>query len=275
MSVLAISETLGSLGNDIGRRVAEALGWEFANREIIAKAAERFGEGVMDLTHVTEERPTLWERFTDTQRRYVTYVKAVVLEMAARDRIVLSGRAATILLDGIAHVLKVRITAPESVRAERVQREQSLAPEAALDWVRHHDRERAARVRFLYHVDWDDPMLYDLYLNTERVTVDRGVRLLLELLAAPEYQPTEASRQALVDRSLAAQAAAELLHRLDARIAQLDVTCTDGRVRLTGFVRDEDEWRRAQEVVAAIPGVRGVDNEIVALPVPRGAMAGL
>ena len=40
MSIVAISETMGSLGNEIGRRLADSLGWGFADREIIAKAAE-------------------------------------------------------------------------------------------------------------------------------------------------------------------------------------------------------------------------------------------
>ena len=44
MSIVAISETAGSLGNEIGRRLAERLGYRFADREIIAKASERFGE---------------------------------------------------------------------------------------------------------------------------------------------------------------------------------------------------------------------------------------
>src|SRR4029434_4701424 len=44
MSIVAISETAGSLGNEIGRRLAERLNYRFADREIIAKTAERFGE---------------------------------------------------------------------------------------------------------------------------------------------------------------------------------------------------------------------------------------
>ena len=67
MSIVAISPTTGSLGDEIGREVARALGYEFADREIIEKAAARFGEGVMELAHATEEKPTLWERFIDTE----------------------------------------------------------------------------------------------------------------------------------------------------------------------------------------------------------------
>ncbi len=70
MSIVAISETAGSLGNEIGRRLAERLGYRFADREIIAKASEGVGENVTDLRHGVEEKPTLWERFTDTQHRY-------------------------------------------------------------------------------------------------------------------------------------------------------------------------------------------------------------
>ena len=70
MSIVAISETLGSLGNEIGRRLAESLGWGFADREIIAKAAERFGVDLAQVRHNAEEKPSLWERFTDGHRRF-------------------------------------------------------------------------------------------------------------------------------------------------------------------------------------------------------------
>jgi hypothetical protein len=54
-----MSQVLGSLGDDIGRKLAEALRYRFADREVIAVAAERFGEGMLDLIHVTEEKPSL------------------------------------------------------------------------------------------------------------------------------------------------------------------------------------------------------------------------
>jgi Cytidylate kinase-like family len=49
MSIVAISETAGSMGIEIGRKLAESLGWEFADREILSKASEQFGENVTDL----------------------------------------------------------------------------------------------------------------------------------------------------------------------------------------------------------------------------------
>jgi len=269
MSVVAVSETIGSLGNEIGRRVAQARGYEFADREIIAKAAERFHEGIGELTHVTEEKPTLWERFTDTQHRYMTYVEAIVYEMAARDNVVLAGRASTILLRGVNHALRVRISAPEEVRAERIHHEQGLTQDAALDWVRQSDHERASRVKFLYHVDWDDPLLYDLVLNSERLTSARGARLVDEALEEERFRPTEASRRQLLDLSLTAQAKGALLANPLTRPHQIFVSCKDGHVALSGIVRVEEARTVAEELVRGIAGASGVLNEVVVVRTGR------
>ena len=266
MSIVAISETAGSLGREIGRTVAAALGHEFADREIISKAAERFGEGVLELTHATEEKPTLWERFTETQGRYMAYVEAILLEMAARDNVVLVGRASTIILGRIPQALRVRISAPEGARAQRIHQELGLTPEAALDYVRRSDRERAARERFLYHVDWDDPLSYDLVLNTERLSVDGGARLIRDALQEARFETTVTARKTTRDLSVIAQAKAALLANPLTRLQQIFVSSTDGYLALSGTVRTEQERRAAQEAVASIPGVTGVLNDIVALP---------
>ena len=146
MSIVAISPTLGSLGDEIGREVARARGYEFADREIIEKASARFGEGVMELAHATEEKPTLWERFVDTSRRYMTYVEAIVLEMAARDNVVLAGRGAAFLLGTTRHVLRVRVTAPERVRATRIVRAARPRPRGG-GGTGSPERQRARRAR--------------------------------------------------------------------------------------------------------------------------------
>jgi cytidylate kinase len=264
MSIVAISETAGSLGIEIGRKLADGLGWEFADREIIAKASEQFGEDVMDLRHSVEEKPTLWERFSDSQHRYKVYVEAIMLEMAARDNVVLAGRSSTIVLRQVPHVVRVRATAPERRRAERLQHELGLTHEAGLDYVRHSDRERAARVKFLYQVDVDDPLLYDLVLNTDRLAVDKGAALIRETLRDERFQSIEPARKQVVDLSLAALARAALMaHSQVAR--SLSVTCKDGHVSLMGGVRDDEARTVAADVVGRIPGVVSVINEIVVM----------
>ena len=233
MSIVAMSETVGSRGTEIGRTLAGALGWEFADREIITKAAESFGEGVSELKHAIEEKPTLWDRFRQSQQRYATYVEATVLEMAARDNVVLVGRASTVILRDVRHALRARVIAAESVRAHRMEQQLGMTPQGALDYIRHADQDLAARVRYLYHLDWNEPSLYDVVLNTDRLSVARAVAVLREMLEDEHFSSTDVSRQELHDRSLGALARAAVLSHPSTRSARIVVTAARGEVQLT------------------------------------------
>jgi cytidylate kinase len=270
MSVVAISETFGSQGTDIGREVSRALGWEFADREIIAKAAERYGESVMDLHHVSEEKPTLWERFSDSTRHYVSCIEATILELAARGDAVLVGHGAAIMLRDISHVLRVRVTAPEAPRAARARHVQGLATDqAALEFVREADRERAARMKFLYHVDVDDPLLYDVIIDTDRMTVTDGVRVVRAALEAACVQPSAKSLSLARDRSVAAQTKARLLVDPTTRGLRLSVTAADGRLTVSGMVESDELRDKALAVAGGIAGVEAVTDDITVVQIPR------
>jgi cytidylate kinase len=266
MSIVAISETAGSLGNEIGRRLAERLGYRFADREIIAKASERFGENVTDLRHAAEEKPTLWERLTDTQHRYKLFVEAIILEMAAGDNVVLAGLASAIVLRPVSHALRVRANAPERIRADRVEQQQGLTREAALDHVRQTDHERAARVKFLYNVSVDDPFLYDVVVNTERLTADEGARLLQEAAQQPRFQTSADSQRQIIDLGIVAGAKAAFRASPMIDPGEVFVSANGGYVSLSGAVDGEEGRQLAQEMVEKIPGVTGVLNEIIAIP---------
>ena len=263
MGVLALSSTLGSLGDEIGRELSRLLGYDFADREIIAKTAEDFGGSPIELDHVTEEAPTLWERFAHTKRRYLTSVAAVLFQMAAGDNVVLSGRGSTILLTGIPHVLRVRISSPEDIRARRVADRQGSGHESALHFVRARDRERALRIKFLYQVDWDAPMLYDLVLNSAWLSTDEGVRILEQVLRQPRYTATPESRQKALDLSIVARVQVGLAAHPVTRGITSSVTCENGHVVIvTGPVPTDAQWTSAESIVLRIPGVTGVQNQI-------------
>jgi cytidylate kinase len=263
MSIVAISDTLGSRGDAMGRELARRLGWEFVDREVITKSAEQFGEAVGDLHEVTEARPTLWERFTDSKRRYLLYVEATVFEMAARDRVVIVGHGATIMLREIRHALRVRVSAPERERVERVRQEHGFTVNAALDAVRDSDGERAARMRYLYHVDMDDAFLYDLTINSERVDIDEGVRIMAEALTLHRVQSTDASWAEANDRVATALARARLAADPRTRSQRLTVETHDRRLTLRGFADSEGHKHAALQIVRGVPHVIDIADETV------------
>ena len=178
------------------------------------------------------------------------------------------------MLRQVPHVVRVRTTAPERTRAQRLEHQLGLTHEAALDYVRHSDRERAARVKFLYQIDVDDPLLYDLVLNTERLTVGTGAALIRETLRDERFQSIETGRKAVVDLSLAALARAALMAHPQVEARNVFAMCKDGHVSLTGSVREDEERTMAADVVGRIPGVVSVLNEIVVMRPTRTTIGG-
>jgi hypothetical protein len=167
MSIVAISETTGSQGDEIGRELARALGYAFADREIIMKAAER--------------------------------------------------------------------------------------------------------MKFLYHVDWNDPLLYDLVLNTERLSVAEGARLMREALQSASVQPTERSLAQARDLSLAAQARARLVMEPSTRHLRLSIAVTGGQLTVSGGVESPALRDTVVKLLGAPPGVAVVTDEITVVAPPTFA----
>ena len=258
MSVIAVSENMGSLGIEIGRTVASCIGYEFAERDIISKAADRFRADVAQLSHAVEERPSVVDRLNAAQRRFAQYIEATIHEMAARDDVVLVGLASTIILSGMPHTLRVRVTAPEARRAQRVAQTQGLDPTAALDRVRHSDQERGSRVRFLYHVDLDGPLLYDLVINTDQLDAEEGARLVQQALLHPRFRSTEVSRSVMKDLSLVAQARAVLAADPVTRNRSISVGCADGVVSLGERVEEWSVRSAAEQALTRVPGIREI-----------------
>jgi len=123
-------------------------------------------------------------------------------------------------------------------------------------------------------VDWEDPLLYDLVLNTDRIDVKEGARLIQDTLRNERFQPTPESRAELRDLSLAAQAKAALVAQPHTRPLHLVVTVRHGRLVMSGTVDREDLRNAAEEIVAKVPGVTEVLNDI-AVVVPPRARAGV
>src|SRR6185436_10048057 len=200
--------------------------------------------------------------FRRPRLRYRTYLEAAVLEAAAKDRVVLVGRWSTIFLRGIGHALRVRVCAPPATRAQRVMDRHRIGSAEALQRIAAYDDGVRARMRQMFDVDWTDPLLYDLVINTETIGVMTAVEQMLALVSSPEFQPTVTSRQLLADRTLAARVRAILKATPATSQVDVDVQATDGHVRLAGLVGSEAERESVLVVAREVPGVRQVSSDV-------------
>lgn len=119
------------------------------------------------------------EQRTEKASDYRELVHQVIREYAEIGDVVIVGRGAQVLLRDFPGVLRVRICASEGVRIHRIMERLKVDAEEAERQVRQSDRERARYLKHYYGVDGQDPTLYDLMLNTDRLTLDKATELVI------------------------------------------------------------------------------------------------
>jgi cytidylate kinase len=266
MAIVTIAHETGSGGPEIGLELAKRLGWRYVDRDMLSEAALRYGVVEDRLTELDEKKPSLFERFDVETRQYITVLQSALLDAAEQDNVVINSRGGQMLLRGISHVLRVFVIAPFELRVKRVMRkmagqaQEGVDVRTTLEMVRHSDQEKHGRIRYLYDVDWDDSSLYDLVLNTEKLTVDAGVEAISGLVRS--LTTSAESRQQVRDRALASRVRAALAAHPDTRKYRVTVESDRGVIRLEGTAALE----RATEVARTVPGVVDVKSQLLEVP---------
>jgi cytidylate kinase len=191
-SVVCISQTTGSGGEEVGRAVARSLGYRYVDEEIVASAAARQGldpEVVADaerhksfLTRWLDElrdSPGLDvhsgygvlayadESATETRPEALrTLIRDAVRDAADAGRAVIVSHAASIALAGRDGLLRVLVTASPEIRARRLA-EGPLDLDEATKAIGKADAARADYLARFYDVDRETPTHYDLVVSTD------------------------------------------------------------------------------------------------------------
>jgi cytidylate kinase len=268
MAIVCISHEMGAGGPEIGQALAQRLGYRYIDQELISEAAHRYGLLEEKLSHLDESKPSLLERFDAETRRYITVIQTALYEFAEADNVVLMGRGGQWLLRGIPHVLRVRVMAPFELRVKRLgkklsgQMGEQTNPRTVTDMVRRDDTEKVGRARYLYEVDLRDPALYDIVVNTEKVSADGAVEVIAGLARRPELATTPAAAQLVADRSLASRVQVALATHPETRKYRITVEARGGIVTLEGTAALEE----ATEVARSVDGVREVKTQQVEIP---------
>lgn len=268
MPILTVAHMTGSGGHEVGVAVAAELGYRYVDREMISQAALKYGVVEDKLTQVDETKPSLLERFDVETRQFIAIIQSGLLDVAEEDNVVINSRGGQILLRGIPHVLRARVIAPFDLRVKRLMEKmagkmgESVDFRTTAEMVRRSDQEKFGRIRYLYDLDWGDPALYDVVLNTERLTMEAAVDTLVRLLRRPEVAATPASHQTVRDRGLASRVRAALAGHPETRKYRITVEAEGGVVRLEGTAALE----RADQIARTVPGVVDVKGQLLEVP---------
>lgn len=267
MAIVTISHEMGAGGSEIGPMLAERLRYRYVDQDMISQAAHKYGVDEAKLTPLDETKPSLFEWFEADTRQFITILQSALLDVAEGDNVVIMGRGGQVLLRGVPHVLRVRVMAPFDMRVKRIikdfgKRGETVDARTTAKMVRENDHQKFGRMRYLYDVDWADPALYDLVINTEKLSVEAGVDLVVGLLRRSELAATEASLQAVRDRALASRVRAALAAHPETRKYRINVEADRGVIQLEGTAALE----KGTEVARTIAGVVDVKTQLLEPP---------
>jgi hypothetical protein len=181
------------------------------------------------LARAIHDAPAILERFTYGKERYVSYFRAALLKHVEHDKVVYHGLAGHFFLQGIPHVLKVRVLADLEDRVAEEMRRENISAEEARNILKKDDDERRRWSLHLYGVDTWDPSLYDLVLRLETLTVDDAVDIIQYAVKLPCFQTTPQSQELLDNLAMAARVQAALMEEFPSAL----VTATGGEVSVS------------------------------------------
>ena len=204
---VALSQVDGSGAESIGRDVAQQLGFGYLNEAIVAEAARIRGVDPAMISDA-EQRRSLFSRLAEMALRaapdmssppklyafdetdmMLWDIRDAVRDAADRGNVVLVAHAACYACADRSDVLRVWVTAPPSTRASRLASALGLSDKEAAKSVRQSDAARASYLKKVYDIGEESDTDYDVVINTERLTTDAAVGLIVGLVRAPVPGP--------------------------------------------------------------------------------------
>ncbi len=189
-------------GTRVGHLVAERLGFQYVDEEIIARAAAKGGISPDDVADEERRKSVLSRLLQEIGRGAAiesyglagpaglpaqgpapdairSVIQVAIEETAGRGDVVIVAHAASRALAGTPDVLRVLVTASPDARARRVSEAGGLELKEAEKTIKQADAARADYLRRFYDVQAELPTHYDLVVNTDVLSVEQAADLIV------------------------------------------------------------------------------------------------
>ena len=197
-TIITISRQFGSGGRDIGKKLADALGIKYYDRELIEMAAKESGFDKEMFEDTTANTSRLF-RFINTFGYSLGAPLSVMNDITMSDQIfliqsrmveqaansgpcVIVGRCADYVLDNRDDVLKVFIAGDMNDRKKRAIQYYEVDERDVEASIRKIDRNRKGYYDYYTDKKWGAAESYDVCLNTSVFGIDGCVAILKQLL---------------------------------------------------------------------------------------------
>jgi cytidylate kinase len=268
MSLITITTGIGCEGMAIGQGVADGLNLELYDDQRLQEEAKKLGIQPEILEELDEKAPGLFSRLLSHKPDvYLDLMESVIYKVARRGEGVIMGHGAQLLLRDFGCALHVRIHASEATRIRYLMNQQGLSQEAAAKMIHKNDSERRGFLQFAFHKDWDDPSLYDLIINRDKLSADSTAGLIMQVAQSQEIKECSLTALDAMERL-------SLSKKIEAALLKNDISPTEfhieipqkGVAQVTGWTHSQELKDRVLKVVHEVPEVSEVRSEVAVVP---------
>lgn len=186
--VISIGREYGSGGHEIGQKLADKLGIELVDRNLLDKIAEDSNSTYESLARYDEKPKKIFSRtvrgYSNSPEQNVAELQFALLKSKAvdDDSFVVVGRCSDTLFNDICPCVSVFISANKEDRIKRIMERRGKNEKDAVRVIEKHDKNRAAYHNYFCKSKWGVANSYDVCINSSILGVDGSVEFLYEFI---------------------------------------------------------------------------------------------
>ncbi|MFZ0448072.1 MAG: cytidylate kinase family protein [Desulfatiglandaceae bacterium] len=266
MSLITISGYMGCGVREIAQNVAKGLNLDIYDDQELLELAPKVGVLSEDLKALGN--PGFFSRlFHNKPQVYMDYMDAIIYEISRRGEGIIIGHGSQILLQDFGCALHVRINAPEAARLETIREQQELDVDVARKLLQATDSKQRKFCRLAFDMDFDNPDLYDLILNSAKIGYKTIATLVMDTARAEEMAACSLTALEAMERlSILKRIQGALLKNdLDDRLLTIDIV-ERGIVQVNGLSNDSESVNRIIKTIEGVQGVQKVHSGLMISP---------
>ena len=178
--VITISREYGSGGRYVGRLLADKMGINFYDKDIINMVSEESGLGVNYI--INSEQKLVSAKFASNNDDciFISYEK--VIKKIAHDSCVIIGRCADYILRKNKSTIRVFLYSDMDSKVKRCVKYYGVSKDSAVHTIMKTNKERAKHYKYYTDREWNDFNNYDLVINVDSLGVEKTASVIWEFI---------------------------------------------------------------------------------------------
>lgn len=200
MAVITISRQFGAGGITLGRMVADALHYTFADSNIIQRVAQEANVSANWVESFEKEAGSKFSRFISSmvtkhlvdrvlgdehgyldEKIYLDYLVLIIAQFAEEGNVVILGRGSQYILDDHPDAIHILLIDEFENRVKFMMKNYEMSRKKAEHTVVYEDNRRANLFKRLGKLDYENPKLYHIVMNMAKLDLETARDIICNL----------------------------------------------------------------------------------------------